>query len=193
VSFVRRAAPDRAQGELRSLRPSLNSPVVVVDELPAGPASAVMAELRGGGGARIALAIRSERTGQVALFAAEDEGWEARGAETALDAALSFAEGMGFLFDDDRLAAAPAAAQRLWEELVEASAPGGSPAAVPEELAREAPRAASAGAIGPSVPLTKFRSRPAGGELGRGRRATGPGPLSPPLARFRIAPGGRRP
>jgi hypothetical protein len=103
------------------LRPSLNAPVLLVDELPAGPASAAIVCLGGPAGPRVAVAIRSERSGQVIFYGPDDELWEWHGPEVAVEAALSFAESMGFLFEDDRMADAPAEAQRLFAALLDAA------------------------------------------------------------------------
>jgi hypothetical protein len=97
---------------------SLNSPVVTLESLPVGPASATVA-LHGGGSA---LAVRSARSGQLAWFASGDELLEAP--SVALDAALSFAESMGFLFDDEQVEADIEAATRHWQALLEGEDPG---------------------------------------------------------------------
>src|SRR5262245_14668514 len=81
VIFARQDAPDPARSALRSLRPSLNAPVVVVDDLPAGPATAVIAGLGGPEGPRVALAIRSERSGQVVFYGPDDDLLEWQGPE----------------------------------------------------------------------------------------------------------------
>jgi len=201
VFFARQEAPDPARSALRSLRPSLNTPVVVVDDLPAGPATAVIASLGGPEGSRVALAIRSERSGQVVFFGPDHELLEWQGPDHALDAALSFAESMGFLFEDDRLAPAPTEARRLWEALLEAASRGrrlhvgnrSAPTADPraespesqeelwlEEVATPEPPVAR------TLPLTKFRSA---GRLQAGPREGNAGAaLPPPLARFRVGP-----
>jgi len=75
---------------LHALYVSLNSPVVTVDRLPVGPAAAAIA-VHGGFGTT--LLIRSVRTGTVAYFHAEPR--------FGMEAALSHAEGLGFLFDDE--------------------------------------------------------------------------------------------
>lgn len=192
---------------LRSLRPSLNTPVLVVDDLPAGPASAAIATLGAPGGMRVALAIRSERTGEVVFFGADDDLRERQATDLALDAVLSFAESMGFLFDDDRMNAVPAEARRLWAALLEASSLGGStgsqqgsgpvreprpmPAALEEIWLEEV--AAPGPGVSSSVALTKFRSGAPGGATSARRRAEAPASEAPPLGRFRVAPSGRRP
>jgi len=77
-----------AQG-VHALYVSLNSPVVTVDRLPVGPAAAAIAVHAEG----VALLIRSVRTGTVAFFGAAPR--------FGLEAALSHAEALGFLFDDE--------------------------------------------------------------------------------------------
>jgi hypothetical protein len=104
------------EGALLALHVSLNSPVVAHEALPAGPASAAVA--LDGQGAMVCL--RSVRTRGTAFFASGDE----LSLQLALDAALAFAERLGFLFDDDEvgLRGEPAALQ-LWEELCGDAAP----------------------------------------------------------------------
>lgn len=196
--FARQEAPDPARSALRSLRPSLNTPVVVVEDLPAGPASAAIACFGDPAGPHVVLAIRSERSGQAIFFGPDAERRDAQRSEPAVDAALSFAESMGFLFDEDRLAQAPAEAQRAWLELIDAcsrSSPAAPPAAevAPEALPSPAPFEAdgeeirqreiapAAQAVGASHTLTKFRRAPAPGRPAR----TGRQP-SRPLGHFRV-------
>lgn len=103
--------------EVRALYVALNSPVVTLESLPVGPASAVVA-LHLADGAT--LAVRSVRTGQVAFFTSSAELRERP--HLAVDAALSFAESLGFLFDDDEVAARGDEGTReaawLWWELL---------------------------------------------------------------------------
>ncbi len=176
VFFARQEAPDPVRSALRSLRPSLNTPVVVVEDLPAGPASAAIACLAGPAGSQVVLAIRSVRSGQAVFFGPDDELRDWQEPETAIDAALTFAESMGFLFEDDRVAEAPADARRLWGDLLDATARARTP--LPEPVLRGAsPRSGTASgpsardpeeiwleevvppvcAVSASVPLTKFR------------------------------------
>lgn len=106
--------------KLECLRLSLNTPVVALERLPVGPASAGIALHRGARGARLILAVRSTRSGLSVFF--QPEGWGGEGpADEAMDAALSFAEGMGFLFDEDLVGKGrdPAQAARLWSEFLE--------------------------------------------------------------------------
>jgi len=195
--LARQEAPDPAQGALRSLRPSMNSPVVVVEDLPAGPATAALACLAGPAGPRVALAIRSQRSGQVVFFG-PDEDLRGRDAQDdAFDAALHFAESLGFLFEDDRVAEAPAEASRLWDSLLEAAsrsgrtplrqAPraAGKPAPTPSEEELWLEHVAAPGPpLGRTLPLTKFRSAAAAAAR-PAARAAGAAPARP-LARFRV-------
>jgi hypothetical protein len=176
----------------------MNAPVVVVEDLPAGPATAAIACLEGPRGPWVALAIRSQRSGQVVFFGPQEEPGEWQAPDFALDAALSFAESMGFLFEDDRLAAAPAEAWQLWEALLEAGGRARPPQsgdrsrataeslAAPPELWLEEVVAAGP-PIDRSLPLTKFRCAVAAPKRPRGRSAGGL--ASEPLRRFRV--GGR--
>jgi hypothetical protein len=103
-------------GGLLTLHVSLNSPVVAHESLPTGPASAAVAlDARGA-----MVCLRSVRTGRTAFFVSGEELTP----QLALDAALSFAERLGFLFDDDEvgLRGEPAALE-LWEELCGDAAP----------------------------------------------------------------------
>jgi hypothetical protein len=114
------------QAKLCALRLSLNTPVVAIEELPVGPAAAGIALHEGADGRSLVLVLRSVRTGQVLCFAPE-EGWEdLHGPEVGLDAALTFAESMGFLFDDDPIVGGdPRQAVRKWAEFLAEAAPEG--------------------------------------------------------------------
>src|SRR6185295_15612272 len=81
---------------------SLNSPVVSVDRLPVGPAAAAIAVHRAG----TTLLIRSVRTGTIAFYCAEPR--------FGLEAALSHAERLGFLFDDEANLAGEGAERSGW-------------------------------------------------------------------------------
>jgi hypothetical protein len=94
------------------VRLSLNTPVVAIDALPVGPAAAGIAVHAGARGLRLTLALRSVRSGQTAFFAPADDWSERHGCELGVDAALSFAESMGFLFEDGPMD--PRAAAGAW-------------------------------------------------------------------------------
>jgi hypothetical protein len=78
---------------LHALYVSLNSPVISLDALPIGPAQAAIA-VHGASGTT--LLIRSLRTGTVAFFHAD-----AADARSGAIAALSHAEQLGVLFDEE--------------------------------------------------------------------------------------------
>jgi hypothetical protein len=100
---------------LRALYVALNRPVVTLESLPPGPATAAVALHDGGA----SVCLRSLRSSTVQLFVTGEELASDR--RVALDAALSFAESMGFLFDDDEVEAAgdagPEVAARHWRDL----------------------------------------------------------------------------
>lgn len=137
---------------LRSLYVALNSPVVTLAALPVGPAAALVAvhEPPAGGAT---LAVCSARTGTVAFYTASsvdgDGPDDAAGADLAAETALSFAESLGFLFDEAvPPAEAPPEVLARWETWVgEAANDDGRPAS------RSEPDRPAAGA--PS--LSKFR------------------------------------
>jgi len=84
------------------LRTSLNRPVIDIEDLPGGPARAAIALYRDAGGERgLSVAVRAERSGAVIVF--EFRGELNSEVCQAMDAGLQFAEGMGFLFDEDLL------------------------------------------------------------------------------------------
>ena len=68
------------------------------------------------------LVLRSQRTGQLACFAPDETLESDASAQIALDGALSFAESMGFLFDDDAIpelgAEGPREAADSWNDLL---------------------------------------------------------------------------
>lgn len=140
--------PVPPDAELRSLRRSLNRPVLAIDELPVGPASAALAIHAGADGPRLTLAVRSARGGRVVFFRPDAALGAPGDPALAAEAALSFAEGMGFLFDDDLLERGfdPAQAARAWADLLEESAPD------EDEWTEEAPPHAEAPLL-----LSKFR------------------------------------
>ncbi len=111
-------------GAIRSLHLSLNAPVISIDELPVGPARAGVAlRALSGGGFHLQIAIRSLRTGEVVAVASDLDPEGLPEEVAAVEAALSYAEGMGFLFDEDEVASGDAdaadKAAALWCDLVE--------------------------------------------------------------------------
>jgi hypothetical protein len=162
---------------LLSLRPSLNTPVVSTPELSAGPARAAIAVHSEAGRPRFVVAVRSLRTGASVVYELEGEDLDgASGHAVALDAALSFGESMGFLFDDEMITqrkpgALRKALGRLREIVAspepdeeELGAAGGDDGEIlleePAEPSPEAPVRKAAAAPPPPEPaatLTKFR------------------------------------
>jgi hypothetical protein len=144
----------RARAQLRALRLSLNTPVVTIEDLPAGPAAAGIALHAGPDGLRLTLAVRSVRSGQVVFFHPDEDWSEVHGLELALDAALSFAECMGFLFDDDLIETGGDVreASLRWAELVET--PG---ADEPAEASGEEIWLDEVAPAAPALLLSKFR------------------------------------
>ena len=121
--FSRQPLPERGVRELRSLRFSLNTPVISIEDLAVGPARAAIAvQDLSEGRATLQLVVRSQRTGQLACFAHDEPLAGEVSTQIALDGALSFAESMGFLFDDDAIpelgADGPREAAAAWNDLL---------------------------------------------------------------------------
>jgi hypothetical protein len=137
VFFPRTAALTLTRDEIRELRLSLNTPVVATEELPIGPArAAILVHDDADGGPQVTIGIRSLRADRVVLYAFEGDLREASSFAVAVDAALSFAESMGFLFDEDELGAGGAPARvrclGLWREFLGEDALGVPPARAAE-------------------------------------------------------------
>jgi hypothetical protein len=113
--------PPLTPARLRGLRFSLNAPVVTTEVIPAGPArGALLVHRDAKGRLGVALCVRSLRTGGVVLYRT-DERFDGRGElSVGIDAALSFGESLGFLFDDDELekGLAREAALVRWQEFL---------------------------------------------------------------------------
>lgn len=131
--FSRQPLPERGVRELRSLHFSLNTPVIAIEDLAVGPARAAIAvQALPGGGTLLQLVVRSQRSGQLACFSHDEPLAGDVSTQIALDGALSFAESMGFLFDDDAIpelgADGPREAAEAWNDLL-GLAPGDAPPA----------------------------------------------------------------
>lgn len=165
--FFPRVRPPAVREEgLRSLWLALNTPELSAGDLPAGPARAAIALHEDAAtGVGLSVVVRSLADGQGACWRWSGD-LDGDALREALDAALSFAEDMGFLFDDDALAEERPEARRRavdgwwevagWPGAGEAASRPAAPqpeAAAPHagEAAPEAPRA--------PLPLTKFRRR----------------------------------
>ena len=135
--FLRRTRPlELTAGRMRALRLSLNTPVVATQELPVGPARAAIAiHAEPRGGLAVTVGVRSLAGGSVVLYGFEGAITPGLVAE-AMDAALSFAEGMGFLFDDELVGNDTASQEKAlvrWQEAIGAG-DGGLPDAPEPEL-----------------------------------------------------------
>lgn len=90
------------EDRLLALRLSLNTPVLSTAELATGPARAAIVVYAEAGTRRFAVIARSLRGGVAVVYELEAEPATDESAwGVALDAALSFGESMGFLFDDE--------------------------------------------------------------------------------------------
>lgn len=135
---------------LRALYVALNRPVITVEPLPVGPVSAAVALHDAGA----SLCLRCVRTGQVQLYTTTRELASER--RVALDAALSFAESMGFLFDADEVSSrgdlGAEQAALLWQELCgEAAEPEPEVPILLEQAIQASPQ------LPPALVLSKFR------------------------------------
>jgi len=117
--------------------------VLSIAELPVGPGTAAIAAHvdSGGGLPRYTLAVRSERSRKVVFFSAGDENYSQSEPSLAAEAALSLAEGMGFLFEEDSPQISRETAVMIWEEFIDSADPG-------------------APVVGSAPLLTKFRRPP---------------------------------
>ncbi len=100
MQWIARSAPLPDATQLVSLCCSLNSPVVSIPDLPVGPASAAIAIHKDPDNAsHITVAVQCCRTAAVVLFSVRGESGEPN--QISARAALLWAEGMGFLFDEE--------------------------------------------------------------------------------------------
>lgn len=121
--FCRQPPPERAVTSLRSLHYALNTPVVAIENLAVGPArAAIGVQDLGEGRTSLMLVVRSQRTGQLACFSHDEAHEGEMSTQIALDGALTFAESMGFLFDEDEIpelgADGPREAALAWNDLL---------------------------------------------------------------------------
>ncbi len=128
------------EDRLLALRMSLNAPVLATAELVAGPARAALVVYAEGSVRSFAVIVRSLRNGASAVYELQgDDLREHSGWSVALDAALSFGESMGFLFDDEMLVdRRPETLRRAIARLHEILAP--SDVVDDDALAQSAPR-----------------------------------------------------
>jgi hypothetical protein len=177
---------------LLGVRLSLNTPVVGTAELPAGPARAAIVVHSEGGIRRFLVGVRSLRNGASVLYELEgDDLTETSGWAVALDAALSFGESMGFLFDDEILAErSPAALRSALARVREIIAPPG-----PSELDAESSREDEPEILLDDAVEAEAKSAPAKPAAAPERKGGRSAPAAPPqpaagksLSKFRAAP-----
>ena len=172
MNFSTRSGPTRPAIELRSLRRSLNTPVLSIAELPVGPGSAAIAAHvdSSDGLARYMLAVRSERSREVVFFSVREEDLSLSESSLAAEAALSLAEGMGFLFEEDLSPISPEAAALIWEEFADSADPSAAAVAVRSALLltkfRRPPSWAAAGSVASSAAEADSRRAAPGAEVG---------------------------
>jgi hypothetical protein len=125
MKFSAHSAPARSAIELLGVRRSLNTPVLAIAQLPVGPASAAIAAHVDStdGLPRYSLAVRCERSREVVFFTVGEEDLARSESALAAEAALSLAEGMGFLFEEDSHPVPGEVAAVTWEEFVDAADP----------------------------------------------------------------------
>jgi hypothetical protein len=199
MQFCANAARAESElGAIRSLHLSLNAPVIAIDELPVGPARAGVAlRALSSGGLHLQIAIRSLRTGEVVAVASDLDPDGAPEEFAAVEAALSYAEGMGFLFDENEVGGGEAdaadKAAALWCDLVEEL-----PERVRSQSSSESARTPSAPDASDSVLEVPIREALGDVEaiaVEIDRPAEGIVAVSPVsvLTKFRICLGGNRP
>jgi len=91
-----------SEAGIHGLCVSLNTPVLNVEELPVGPARAAIVLFDTGyGDLGLGIAVRSVDTRRAVVYAYRGIIDEEQDPAEAMEVATAFAEGMGFLFDED--------------------------------------------------------------------------------------------
>ncbi|MFK7894256.1 MAG: hypothetical protein AB8G23_00370 [Myxococcota bacterium] len=133
-----------SEASMLALRPAMNAPVLNVNFLPVGPArAAIVAFAEEYGGIGMALGIRTNEGGHVAVIRNQESIDFDTEIAVALEPLLAEAERMGFLFDEDMVAIMPGGKGRahalgLWDRLMgEVEAPPASRAVPPQPAANE--------------------------------------------------------
>lgn len=130
--FARPEPLELAAEALLALRLSLNTPVVSTAELPVGPARAALAvHLEARGCPNVTVAIRSLGNDACVHYSFDGDLASESSVAVAVDAGLSFAETMGFLFGEDELCddgdAARERALERWDQIARDGGPAGGP------------------------------------------------------------------
>lgn len=197
--FLQLAQPPSLTADgLFGIRFSLNTPILEAGPLPSGAARAVIVLHQEESDRRVmTVGVRSLGTSEVTLFRFQRHLETEADYVQATEAALTFCEGMGFVFDDDELERSGpegrAEALIRWREFAEPPREDGS-----ESLpAPRAERPVAPGATAPPRPdpssLSKFRSREAVAAPGeRGRKAAGAALGRIPLLKRRRSAAGDR-
>jgi hypothetical protein len=211
--FLQRRTPlDLAPDRILGLRLSLNTPVMAGSDLPPGPGrAAIVVHEEPDGSPNVTIGVRSLKTGDVVFYSYSGDLREESSVAVGADAALSFSESMGFLFDEDEVQPgreeSRAMAFGLWVELMggtvalggeapplQRAAPGGD---VPErggllELDQVLEPEPEAGAAPPGACLELEDALALDPEPAEARQAPAAAPNAPPaLTKFRA--GGRAP
>lgn len=171
-----------SEGSVHGLCLSLNSPVVHTDELPLGPMRAAIAFHADAAGApSLTVALRSVDVESSSAFGYDGELDESEGVERNLAIALRFAESLGFLFDDDLVAAHggdAAEAAASWRELLLGPEPRVDAELLLDEQVEEAPPAMIHASPDDPAPVASSTPR----MLSKFRRALGREPGDEELA-----------
>ena len=131
-----------SEAGIQGLCVSLNTPVLNIEELPVGPARAAIVLFDSGYGMMgLGIGVRSIETRQVVVFSFRGTLDMQTTPVDAMERAASFAERMGFLFDEDVVQSSGsdgcARALRLWTDL--SGAPELEEVEEPEEVAPPPP------------------------------------------------------
>jgi hypothetical protein len=136
-----------SQAGIQGLCLSLNTPVLNIDELPVEPAQAAIVLFDDGYGTlSLGVGVKSLETRRSAVFVYRGLVDETQNPGETMNGALVFAEGMGFLFDEDVVSAdavnGRARALSLWTDLTaDGEALPDPPAAEPDADVAQAPLA----------------------------------------------------
>jgi hypothetical protein len=112
-----------SEASLQAFCAAMNTPVVNIEELDVNPARAVIALSAGEyGDSWLIVALRSLASGEGAIFKYQGDPAEFGSEEVALEVGLSFAEGMGFIFETDLIGGLGSAgrkrAWKIWRSVI---------------------------------------------------------------------------